>query len=365
MSDAAQLSYIQGGQMHGALAGAPAGAGLMNSILEHGFQPGVMRPFIDPATKESLITVNEGGEQRTVLANAAATLRYDEWRHMDQVVMEIAKPRLKLINWLRGKNLVYNLPNAMGHPVLSTETISDMSEATISMDALASGENDRPIFDMDNTPIPIVSKQLQINARELAASRNKGTPLDTTKLSRATRRVVEATERLAVGSAGSYSYGGGTVYGLTNSPKRLTSTFTAPATGGWTPTTLYNQVLGWLETLVVNNHEGPFKVWYGTGLIGTMMQLFNQYDAVPLASKIAQIPNISGVEYLPYLTGSRIIVAEENVDVVRLIFGMDVTTMQWETNGGLTLNMMVMAIMVPQVRADQDNQTGILDAVPG
>lgn len=366
MSNTAQLSYLQGGKMHGALAGLPGGASgsgsLANAILDHGFQPGVLRPYIDPDTGESVITVNENGVDQVLLANAVATLRYDEWRHIDETVMGIAKPRLKVNNWLRGKGLVYNLPNALGHPVLSTERVSDMSDATISMDALSAGDNDRPVYDMENTPIPIVSKQLEINARELAISRNRGTPLDTTKISLATRRVVEAMEKLSVGSWGSYQYGGSSLYGMINSPKRLTSTFVDPVTGGWTPEALYNSVLGWVETIINNNHEGNLKLWYGTGLVGTMMKLFNTYNAVPLAKKIEEIPNISSVEFCPYLTGKRIVLCEENADVIRLIFGMDITTLQWEMKGGLLIGMIIMGIMVPQIRNDLDSQTGILDA---
>ncbi len=47
-------------------------------------------------------------------------------------------------------------------------------------------------------------------------------------------------------------------------------------------------------------------------------------------------------------------------DVVREVIGMDVTTVQWETKGGMQLNFKVMAILVPQIRADQNSNTGIV-----
>jgi len=39
---------------------------------------------------------------------------------------------------------------------------------------------------------------------------------------------------------------------------------------------------------------------------------------------------------------------------------MDMTTVQWDTQGGLQQNFKVMSIMVPQTRADQNGNTGIV-----
>jgi hypothetical protein len=47
-------------------------------------------------------------------------------------------------------------------------------------------------------------------------------------------------------------------------------------------------------------------------------------------------------------------------DVIRMVIGMDVTTVQWETMGGMRLHFKVMAIMVPQLRADYNSNTGIV-----
>ncbi len=42
---------------------------------------------------------------------------------------------------------------------------------------------------------------------------------------------------------------------------------------------------------------------------------------------------------------------------------MDITTVQWESVGGMRLNFKVMAIQVPQLRADHYGNCGILHAV--
>jgi hypothetical protein len=49
-------------------------------------------------------------------------------------------------------------------------------------------------------------------------------------------------------------------------------------------------------------------------------------------------------------------------DVARAVNGMDITTVQWESQGGMRLNFKVMCIQVPQLRADYYGNCGILDA---
>ena len=57
------------------------------------------------------------------------------------------------------------------------------------------------------------------------------------------------------------------------------------------------------------------------------------------------------------------VMVQMTTDVVREVVGMDITTVQWETKGGMQLNFKVMAILVPQLRADQNGNTGIVHAV--
>jgi hypothetical protein len=45
---------------------------------------------------------------------------------------------------------------------------------------------------------------------------------------------------------------------------------------------------------------------------------------------------------------------------IRLVIGMDVTTLEWDDMGGLRKNYKVMNIIIPQLRADYDSNTGIL-----
>ena len=63
---------------------------------------------------------------------------------------------------------------------------------------------------------------------------------------------------------------------------------------------------------------------------------------------------------LDYLTGTTILLIQQTPDVARAVVGLDVTTVQWESMGGMMLNFKVMAILVPQLRADFNGNTGIV-----
>ena len=56
------------------------------------------------------------------------------------------------------------------------------------------------------------------------------------------------------------------------------------------------------------------------------------------------------------------ILVQMTPDVARAVNGMDITTIQWEKEGGLEVCFKVMAIQVPQLRADFYGNCGILTA---
>ena len=58
-----------------------------------------------------------------------------------------------------------------------------------------------------------------------------------------------------------------------------------------------------------------------------------------------------------YLT---MLLVQMTSDVVRAVKGMQITTVQWESHGGMMLNFKVMCIMVPQIRADHNGNTGLV-----
>jgi len=54
------------------------------------------------------------------------------------------------------------------------------------------------------------------------------------------------------------------------------------------------------------------------------------------------------------------VLLEMDSSTIRMVIGMDVMTLEWESYGGLLKNYKVMCIIIPQLRADIDDNTGIV-----
>ena len=81
-----------------------------------------------------------------------------------------------------------------------------------------------------------------------------------------------------------------------------------------------------------------------------------------LRQRLQAIERIAEVTTLDYLTGYKMILVQLTRDVIREVIGLDITTVQWESMGGMRVNFKVMAILVPQIRADQNGRSGIVYA---
>jgi uncharacterized linocin/CFP29 family protein len=356
------FDFILNGQAHGGTAMA---------LLQNNMDPASMRPWLEPTNNgqlRSYVSVKnaQGVYEARPTFNAAATLRKEDWKALDDAIVKAAKPRLRFVGDLRAAGLTYSIPNGMGKTALETERQSDMNEAVISMDGMRESGADRPHFDLTLLPLPIVHKDFFFSARQLAASRNGGSPLDMTGAELAARRVAEAVEALALGVSpfSSYAHGGGTVYGLTNHPNANTKSMTLPTASSWTPAVTVNEVLEMRLQAQQDHHYGPYMLYCS---LDWDVYLDDDYSSakgdLTLRQRLGMIEGIQGVKTLDYLAASgtfKMVLVQMTSDVVRMVEGMPITTLQWESKGGMQINFKVMTIATPQIRADFNNNCGIV-----
>ena len=122
-------------------------------------------------------------------------LRKDEWEHYDSAILDVARMRLNGVADLFNAGLTYSLPNPLGKTMIEWERVGDMTDADVTMSGLTDTDNDRVTFDLQQLPVPIIHKDFRLNIRALAASREKGEPLDTMQVRLATQLVAEKAER--------------------------------------------------------------------------------------------------------------------------------------------------------------------------
>lgn len=351
------MDYFLEGQAKGNVA-----AMLMNND----FTPGYMRPYVD---KNGSVKVTNAHGQAVEVKNADATLRKDEWIHLDRAVVAAARQRLGFVNNLRSAGLVYNLGNGLGKTVLQTQTSSRRGEAKVSMDGIAKGDSDRTEFGLNSLPLPIIHEDFHFTAREIATSRNDGTPLDTEAVTQATTNVAETIERLHLGNNASNTFGGQSIYGLENFPSAVSTTITDPTDAGWTGSQLVDDVLAMKEAARQKLQYGPFDLYFNANWDKFLDADYsdNKGDNT-IRERIQRITGIERVETLDFLTNGagdyNAYLVQRSTSTVRSVQGLDIMTMRWESEGGMLLNFKVMGIIIPQFRADFDGNTGVVHGAP-
>jgi len=352
------------------------------------FDVNLLRPFFDEKGRDC-VTINTGkvkinektGELEPVyvkmlrahavhnglmpVINAQTTLRKDQWLEMDRRVLTATRQRLRAYS---------DIPkfggfDGMSKSVLESERMTDSGEAMVDMDGLSEGNRDAPKFQLEGIPLPITHSSFTFSSRKMNISRKSGTPLDTTMAEQCGRRVAESIEKTLIGINEGLLYGDQTtrgydnapkVYGYTNHPDRITKTDITTPTGVDTADTTVSEVLTMMDLAFAQSFYGPFMLyhstdwtkWMNTDYITGTASAGLAAPTGTLRQRIMQIDGITDVRRLDFLTDTyTLLLVQMTSDVVRGINGLGVTTVQWETHGGMQLNFKVMAIQVPQIRS--------------
>lgn len=288
------------------------------------------------------------------------TLRKDEWKQLDETVVDISKVRLTGVSDLVSRGLVYNISNGLGTTVLESENISDMNDATMNMDGATRDPNDRVEYNIEYLPLPITHKDFQISIRVLEASRKLGQPLDTTQAGIAARKVAEKIETVLFTGASAYTFGGGTIRGYTDHASRNTGSLTA----NWddSAAVAYSDVINMKQASIDAKHYGPWMLYVPTNFETALDEDYvaTTSTTITVRERIKQIGGIIDVKVADKLTADNVVLVQMSPETVRMVIGMQPTTVEWDTEGGMISHFKVMSIMVPQIRADQDGNCGIV-----
>ncbi len=375
--------YILNGQPHGDVA---------NQFADFRSEPNLLRSYIDHRGKlcvdvRCMVTNTKTGRKepgfRKVLVRDArdmgidipldvtnaTSLRKDEWLRFDEAVLRESRQRMKAWTDLANANSVGGF-DGMSKTSLEWETMTDPGSALVDMDATSVGRNDAPQFQLERVPLPITHSDFFIKKRQLMVSRNTGEPLDTTGAEMAGRRVAEQIEKSVIGNVTAYAYGVSPsgaqtpkVYGYATHPHRNTKTDVTTPTGSNGPTTV-TEVLTMLATLRTDGFFGPYMIYHSTDWSRFMDTDYSTAKGdITLRERLRNIEEVSDVRQLDFLTATfTLLIVQMTSDVARAINGMPITTLRWETRGGMQINYKVMAIQVPNIRSTAAGNCGIVHA---
>lgn len=343
-----------------------AGGGTMaERLMAGGMHVNALRPFVWPEDGKSYISIP--GKDGKLVANritANATLRYDEWKEIDRVVTQAAVTRLVGVGHLQSRPpLVKSLTNGLGTMVLQSQKASDMTAAQMSMAGDTPGTEDRLDFGTDTLPLPIFHKDFRIPIRLLESSRRLGMPLDTDMAAVAGRKVAELVESTLFMGSGDYTFGGGKIDGyVTHDSANTVSIGTHWNDSGATGATILATVLDMKQASVSDHHFGPWGLYVPTAYEHMLDEDFKANSDLTIRQRLLEIEGLEFVAVADQLTGDRVLLVELQPETVRLINGLDFTTVQWESAGGMMLHFKVIAIKVPQIRASYGGESGIVIA---
>lgn len=339
---------------------------------------GVFRPF-RLSNGVSAITYRDGvnADGTPILKNQviqnAATLRREDWLQIDTEVVRAATRRLRFFNDLRANGLSIDLPNALGKTSWTYERQSNISDADVSMDGLRRSDASRLQYDSESMPLPLIHCDLSFSAREIAISRSGNSPIDISAVAEASERVAEKVEKMALGVDNEFIAGGGAVYGVCNYPRRLSRIFTNPwnADGSrdtqWTPGILQREILEARRSLNDHRHYGPFVIYHSPDFDEILDDDYNLNfnglsTALTLRERLLKIDQIQAIRTSEFLPFGTFVMVEMSRKTIQAVNGMDITTIQWQTEGGFENHFKVMCILLPRMKSDFNGNCGVLHA---
>jgi len=289
------------------------------------------------------------------------TLRKDEWIHLDTALVEEGTIRLRGIADLMAAGLTIPVANAMGKTMFQWEKMADMNPAEVSLSGVARTEDDRVDFSLGQIPLPITHKDFNLNLRTLSASRTQGESLDTTQARVAGRLVAEQLESMLF--VGGKTFVGSTIYGYLNHPNRNEIDFTdnyewthASKTGA----TIMADVMAMIVAMEADRMFGPYWLYVPSGYSTILEGDFKAASDRSIRQRLAEIDRIQKITVVDQLTANNVVMVQATRDVVALIEGEPLQTVQWDIEGGFILKMKAFQIAVPLIRADAQGRCGVV-----
>jgi len=314
------------------------------------------RPFLNNQGQAKIVV-----NGKVLSTNAPAALRYDEWKDIDREVIENAQQRLVGIADLISGGLVYNL-GSVGQSISMYERVSDITPAAISMSGLDKSDEDRPTFDNVSVPVPVIHKDFRVNFRHLEASRTFGAGIDVVTAGQAARVVAEASESMLF-SGSAIQVDGSTIYGYVTHPSRNTVTLSEQWTAsGKTGAEILADVQAMLTAARADLNFGPFTLYIPGAYETVLDNDFNPgtSDTRTVRQRIMALEGIAQIRVADRIPAHTVVMVQLTKNVVDLAMAQDITTISWQSMGGLQEEFKVMAVWVPRVKSTFDGQSGVV-----
>lgn len=341
-------------------------------MLNYGFNPTILRPYLTDTDPRNGMKLNSAqafvGSGKNAQPCNNALLRYDEWKTFDNEIAGITRKELVFVGSMVAAGLTYNLADPMSTTILAYQNMSGMSGAKIGMKPTRS-DFDNIDFGISQMPIPIIYKDVQLDARELAVSRRGGQPLDTIQHAEAAQCVAEAIEDLNLGQWGSYNFGGAELFGMLNSPTVHTvENITDWNAEGKTNEDRYFDVKAMVQAARNELMASDLVLYISSDLVTYLDEDYKSEDVttatISLRDRLMKLSGLTAIIEVPRMTANTLALLKKDKKRCRIITGMAPTLVEWSSPDQMQFMMRIMAVMLPNFRQDYNGVGGLWVANP-
>lgn len=339
------------------------------------------RPYISTNGKnagKTVVVVNTGKDQsgndifeeRVIRANAGeSTLRQTDWVDIDERLTAAAQQRLVIIDDLIQTGLTYNAGD-LGTLVSEWDAVSEMTDASVTMDGETDVDKDRLEFRADGVPIPIIHKPFKIGKRAIMASRRNGAGLDVSHGTAAARSVARTSERMAIyghqmNVVGSQNQRR-TIPGLLTHPNRATVGLRNWADPNVTGEQILQDILQMITLAEVDKRAfGPFRLYIPGAVHFRFREDYKAFGDKTLMDRVLEINEIESVRVADELPGNAAVLVQWMDSTIDLAMIANIQTIQWQSPSGWTDNFQVFAAWAPRIKSDYDGNLGVVHGTIG
>lgn len=312
-----------------------------------------------------------GGTQRALMQfRANSPLPRNAEEIIDNSISRVGRQNLVILSDLLDAGLTYPLADWLSVTNLTTQRAGESGRAQVGMTPDTRGERQKQDLAELTVPIYCVWDDWQWEARELATAQRIGYPLDSTMSEQATRNVNELLEDILLngvtdGSDDLIKIYGNYTYGLLNAPNANTQAYEGgtawndPAkTGGG----ILADILAMMAKADAANFPGPYTLYIPTAYGFALSKEYTAGYPQTIVKRLLEIPGLTAIKVVPYLPANRTILMPLRTNVIDLVVGQLPAAYSWPTKpgnpfGGVTS--MVLAVVIPRVKYDYNNKSGI------
>ncbi len=298
---------------------------------------------------------SETGKLNVNAFRTNTVLRKDEWKELDERVVEVARMRLNGIQDLRAAGLVLPL-GGLGTTITEYEKMSFMEDAEVTMDLEAQVDEDRVEYTLISLPVPVFQKNFRLSLRVMEASRRLGRSLDTSMAEVAARLVIEQAESALFGGVSTINVNNQAVLGYTTETNRNTGSSSDWGTVG----NIQTAALAMVAAAEADNYFGPYIMYAAKTQYGqTRINISTDNEKTAMGRMLDAIPTITALKPADRLTDGVIVLVQMTRDVVDMAVGADIQTIEWNPTPFTAMFKVFMAY-TPRPKSNEDGGSGIV-----